>query len=92
MIDWLNLIAGIILGGAGSSLIFWFEYGKKLDELSKTFKAFSKYGTNIPPTYCQFCNKEVQFSLAWQSVSNERIINHYQCPLCGKNTSQIVKP
>lgn len=28
MIDWLNLIAGIILGGAGSSLIFGLNMGK----------------------------------------------------------------
>ena len=91
MIDWINLIAGIIFGAASSSLVFWLKYGKKLDELSKNFKAFSKYGTNIPPTYCQYCNKDVQFKLTYQTFNaSGKMVNYYVCPLCGNKTMQQI--
>ena len=91
MIDWINLIAGIILGAASSSLIFWLTYGTKLDKLSKSFKAFSKYVTNIPPTYCQYCNKDAQFRLASQTFTAPgKLVNNYICPHCGNKTMQQI--
>lgn len=88
MIDWPNLIAGLILGAASSSLVFWLKYGTKLEELSKNFKAFSKYGTNIPPTHCQRCNSDVTFTLVSQLRSDGKILNTYKCPECNKDTMQ----
>lgn len=92
MIDWINLTAGIILGAASSSLVFWLKYGTRLDELSKNFKAFSKYGTNIPPTYCQYCNKDAKFTLTSQTfIAPGKMVNNYICPHCDNKTMQQVQ-
>lgn len=88
MIDWINLIAGIIFGSAASSLVFWMKYGTRLDNLAEKFKSFSKYGANIPPTYCQKCQSPTTFTLVFQMKSDGKILNTYKCAHCGQNTMQ----
>lgn len=87
-IDWLNIISGIILGSAISSIGFWLKYSKRLDELSDSVKSFSKYGTNIPPSVCQYCHNEVVFNMVQQDLVQGKVRNIYKCPTCDHLTKQ----
>lgn len=88
MIDWINLISGIIIGGAASTLVFWYKYGTRLDEISANFKAFTKYGTNIPPSVCQYCHNDVVFDMVAQDIIQGKMRNAYKCPKCRNVTKQ----
>lgn len=104
MYEWfINCFSSAISRYIGSGVVGYFlaviffnrrisSFEKELTSFAQTLKDFKKYGNNIPPTYCQYCNSNVQFSLSYQKIVAGKSFNAYKCPKCGEITYHQTSP